>query len=269
MRFRRTEICGTCAKLKHVCQSCILDLDYHLPVQIRDGVLGVKESVPKNEVNREYFIAANAERIARGDAFLLDYDKSVDPAAKSILANVAEKRKQQRKAGPLERNLAPPCSFYAKGTCNRGEACPYRHVLVAERYASLQSYRDRYYGENDPEAEKILEKNPALAAIVPASNPENNPAASAQTRTVLFVQGIRGGLGKDDVEEFFNLYCPPETTVKEVKMVADGTAALVSFPNRKTAESVADQTIGVIDISGVTVNVTWSTKKLVEEEKNK
>lgn len=264
MRFRRTEICGTCAKLKHVCQSCILDLDYHLPVQIRDGVLGVKESVPKNEVNREYFIAANAERLNRGDAFLLDYDRSVDPAAKAILKNIAEKRVAEWGDKKLNKNLAPPCSFYAKGACNRGEACPYRHVLVAERYSSLQSYRDRYYGENDPEAERLLGQNPNLAAIVPATNSEHDPAASAQLKTTLFAQGIRGGLGKDELEEFFNLCCPEDTKVKEIKMIAEGTAALIAFPSRKVAETVAEKTLGVIDVAGITLNISWSTRKLVQ-----
>ena len=28
MRFKKTEVCQTCAKLKNVCQTCLLDLDY-------------------------------------------------------------------------------------------------------------------------------------------------------------------------------------------------------------------------------------------------
>ena len=35
MRFKKTEICQTCAKLKNVCQTCLLDLDYGLPIQVR------------------------------------------------------------------------------------------------------------------------------------------------------------------------------------------------------------------------------------------
>lgn len=37
-KFRTTEICQTCAKLRNACQSCILDLVYHLPIQIRDQI---------------------------------------------------------------------------------------------------------------------------------------------------------------------------------------------------------------------------------------
>ena len=35
MRFKKTEVCQTCAKLKNVCQTCLLDLEYGLPVQVR------------------------------------------------------------------------------------------------------------------------------------------------------------------------------------------------------------------------------------------
>ena len=28
MRFKKTEVCQTCSKLKNVCQTCLLDLDY-------------------------------------------------------------------------------------------------------------------------------------------------------------------------------------------------------------------------------------------------
>jgi pre-mRNA-splicing factor RBM22/SLT11 len=35
-RFKKTEICQTCAKLKNVCQTCIFDLDFGLPVELRD-----------------------------------------------------------------------------------------------------------------------------------------------------------------------------------------------------------------------------------------
>ena len=46
----------TCAKLKNACQTCILDLEYGLPIQVRDSVLKVKDDLPKSDVNREYYL---------------------------------------------------------------------------------------------------------------------------------------------------------------------------------------------------------------------
>jgi pre-mRNA-splicing factor RBM22/SLT11 len=61
MRFKNTVICQTCAKVKNVCQTCLLDLEYGLPVQVRDTALAVANVAPTSDINREYY-AQNAER---------------------------------------------------------------------------------------------------------------------------------------------------------------------------------------------------------------
>lgn len=54
-RFKKTEVCTTCAKIKGVCQTCLLDLEYGLPVQVRDAALGRKNQAPSSDINkREY-----------------------------------------------------------------------------------------------------------------------------------------------------------------------------------------------------------------------
>src|SRR5690625_4918253 len=60
-----------------------------------------------------------------------------------------------------KRNQAHVCSFFLKGECTRGSECPYRHELPTEDPAlGQQNLRDRYYGVNDPVAQKILSKVP-------------------------------------------------------------------------------------------------------------
>lgn len=50
-RFKKTEICRQCAKLKNVCQTCILDLEYGLPVQVRDEALMQEEQAYINNTD--------------------------------------------------------------------------------------------------------------------------------------------------------------------------------------------------------------------------
>lgn len=56
MRFKKTEVCQTCSRLKNVCQTCLLDLEYGLPIQVRDTALRIKDDLPRSEVNKEYYI---------------------------------------------------------------------------------------------------------------------------------------------------------------------------------------------------------------------
>lgn len=60
MRFKTTVICQTCAKVKNVCQTCLLDLEYGLPTQVRDTALAIQSDAPTSDINREYY-AQNME----------------------------------------------------------------------------------------------------------------------------------------------------------------------------------------------------------------
>lgn len=54
-RYKKTEVCQTCSKAKNVCQVCLLDLEYGLPVQVRDKAMGQESTqLAKSDVNREY-----------------------------------------------------------------------------------------------------------------------------------------------------------------------------------------------------------------------
>ena len=66
-RFKKTEVCQTCAKVKNVCQTCLLDLTYGLPVEVRDKVLKVDDNLPKSDVNREYYLQQVDRQLAETD----------------------------------------------------------------------------------------------------------------------------------------------------------------------------------------------------------
>ena len=92
-----------------------------------------------------------------------------------------EMLKQLARTEPYyKRNRPHLCSFYAKGDCNRGDDCPYRCVFVPLPPSIMQAYlfvpvlsvfrhempvsnelskqniQDRYFGNDDPVARKIL-----------------------------------------------------------------------------------------------------------------
>ena len=167
MRFKKTEVCQTCAKLKNVCQTCLLDLTYGLPVQVRDAALKVKDDLPKSDVNREYYIQNIDRELANNpDATAVMPAGSVGKVASQkneLLTKLA------RNTPYYKRNRPHICSFWVKGECKRGEECPYRHDRPSDPDDPLseQNIRDRYYGVNDPVANKLMTRASALPSLEP------------------------------------------------------------------------------------------------------
>ena len=115
MRFKKTEVCQTCAKLKNVCQTCILDLEYGLPTQVRDAALKIKDDLPKSDVNREFYIQNIDKELANNP----DYHGPAGTVGK-ISSHKSEMLTKLARTTPYyKRNRAHICSFWVKGECKR------------------------------------------------------------------------------------------------------------------------------------------------------
>jgi len=116
-----------------------------------------------------------------------------------------EMLKQLARTEPYyKRNRPHICSFYAKGECNRGDNCPYRlricsspplfalllckaylfvpvlalfrHEMPVKDELSKQNIQDRFFGNNDPVAHKILAGHAEKQGLNP---PEDESVVSA------------------------------------------------------------------------------------------
>ncbi|KAJ1924512.1 Pre-mRNA-splicing factor slt11 [Tieghemiomyces parasiticus] len=238
MRFKKTEICQSCAKLKNTCQTCMLDLEFGLPVQVRDSILQVKEAAPQSDVNREYFMQ-NAEKQLENGASYHDYSKA-DSAARETLKRMA------RREPYYKRNRAHLCSFFVKGECTRGETCPYRHEMPEENNElSKQNIKDRYYGNNDPVAKKYLARLGDRAQLKSPDDP---------TVTTLFLTGITEEVTKEDLEQKFYIY----GELKSVVLSHAKRCAFINFVTRAAAEQAIQQTFGRLTIHDAIVRVAWA-----------
>jgi pre-mRNA-splicing factor RBM22/SLT11 len=154
-RLKKVEICRSCAQAKNVCQVCIYDLQYGLPVQVRDKVLrdtgsaGAVAAVPQSMANRSWYTAQQQRA--------LDQGQNLVGGETNALAH-AKLRDMARMEPRYERNLAKLCSFFARGECDRGDNCPFRHEMPKDRNDPLsqQNTKDRFYGTSDPVANKML-----------------------------------------------------------------------------------------------------------------
>jgi len=246
MRFKSTVVCQTCAKIKNVCQTCLLDLEYGLPVQVRDTALGRKNEAPSSEVNREYY-AQNMDGKLEANQSLLDSTRA-SSAAKDMLKSLA------RTDPYYKRNRAHLCSFFVKGECNRGAECPYRHELPQDNELSHQNVKDRFYGRNDPVAKKIL----SIHAVTQGLQPPEDQAITSLFITSLPATATEASIRTDLLSSI--PFIPP-TAVKSVVHVEKSCCAFINFKERKDAERAAEAWANGVDVGGTHANVKWGRSR--------
>eukprot|EP01066_Platyproteum_vivax_P006807 Platyproteum_vivax@DN2503_c0_g1_i1.p1 len=231
-RYKQTVVCQTCAKLKNVCQTCLFDLEYGLPVQVRDKFLEDQQRVnlPQSAVNRDYY-TANIDSVDQE----LAYGKM---PAHPILSRMA------RVTPYYKRNMARICSFFVKGECTRGDECPFRHEMPEKNELSHQNIRDRFFGENDPVANKLLRKVDSTAN----ANPPDDKSI-----TTLYIGGLDARIMESDIRDNFYVF----GEIKSLKMAPKSNCAFVTFMDRKASENAAESLAGSLAIKGLMLRVLW------------
>lgn len=236
-RYKKTELCPTCAKIKNVCQTCVLDLEFGLPVQVRDTAISEQDkmTIPGSDVNKQFMIEQREQQVQE---FESNYGK-VQGEISSSLARL-------RRSDPYyKRNLPHLCSFYAKGQCNRGDTCPYRHEMPQTGELAKQNIKDRYYGVNDPVAKKLMRRaNEPGAAPVP---PED------QSVTTLWIGNIDEKTSEADLRQIFYLY----GEISAVRIVPLKGCAFVTFVRRDSAEEAAARLYKDTAIHGQKLRISW------------
>lgn len=237
-RYKKTEVCQTCSKAKNVCQVCLLDLEYGLPVQVRDQALGLETNqLAKSDVNREYQAEAMDQQAAQG----IDFDSHYGKAKKNELLS-----KLQRSSPYYARNRSHICSFFVRGDCTRGTECPYRHEMPTTGPLAEQNMKDRYYGVNDPVAAKMMQRASEMPTLAPPPDP---------TITTLYVGGLEPTLGvtEQDLQDTFYGY----GEVQSVRLITDRKCAFVTYATRAGAEKAAAELCNALVLKGSRCKLMW------------
>mmetsp|Transcript_43776 Transcript_43776/g.52950 ORF Transcript_43776/g.52950 Transcript_43776/m.52950 type:complete len:413 (+) Transcript_43776:167-1405(+) len=236
-RYKKTEICQTCSKMKNVCQVCLLDLEYGLPVEVRDKAVGASaEIIPQSDVNKEFY-TEQQEKLAKEG---LDFESHYGKAAK----NSDMISKLRRTAPYYKRNQAHICSFWVRGECTRGAECPYRHEMPTMGPMAEQNLKDRYYGVNDPVANKLLER----AKTMPSLSPPEDP-----TIMTLYVGSLDESITEEDLKDTFYGY----GELSSIKIIKDRGCAFVTYTSRSAAEKAANGLCNRLVVKGVRLKLMW------------
>ena len=295
-RNKKTEICPTCAKLKNVCQTCLFDLQFGLPVELRDKFLKKKIEIPKEQANLDYFISKATENF---ENLNLPYYK---PDAYKISPEISTIKNMLNKTGDnnnddknkvIKRNQRYICTFFLRGECNRGDLCPYRHELIEDsdhdeheidkingeenkkenqtetiknvkKQGTLENIKARYMGIEDPVARKIL-KN--YSDKTPPEIPKDE-----NIKTIVINDVLDESIKEKDVLNIFSKY----GDIKQVKlMISKGNCIYVTFSSRKNCEKCINDLFNKCYIKDEKYRLTWAKinneelfTNIIKEKKN-
>jgi hypothetical protein len=135
-RYKETVISFIVAKSRNICQACLNDMQYGLPVGLRDKLLQdenkMKMIMPKSDVGQRYFHEQQSQLDARGELVLTN-SVATDMAnvgAGNQLTKFAQlyQSKDMNPSTTAFRNLPKLCSFWLGGGCLRvkRKVCPFR-----------------------------------------------------------------------------------------------------------------------------------------------
>ncbi|KAF2761244.1 pre-mRNA splicing factor slt-11 [Pseudovirgaria hyperparasitica] len=243
-RQKRTNMCLTCARLKNCCQCCMLDLQFGLPIVIRDQALKMIAPGPNSAVNREYYAQNHEKEIEEGRGAILEaYEKS-DDKAKELLTRLArsepyrrqraiEDEKDGKKALPAPSGPGPIRTRDTRGA--RGGM------------RGGQSGRGVGIGGGG--------KFPSAAQLPPQPH-DILPPADPNIVT-LFVTGVDEDLPEHELRTFFTQY----GTLRSLVCSHRAHCAFINYATRKSAESAADACQGRAVVRGCPLRVQWGKPK--------
>jgi len=110
---------------------------------------------------------------------------------------------------------------------------------------SMQNIKDRYYGVNDPVANKMLRKAEDFAKLVP---PDDKDV------TTLYVGNVDPSkVTEEDVKGAFYAF----GELRSIKLVPHQNCAFVSYTTRSAAEAAAEKLYNRLNINGTVLRISW------------
>jgi pre-mRNA-splicing factor RBM22/SLT11 len=247
-RKKRTNICLTCARLKNACQSCILDLQFGLPIQIRDKALEMVAPGPQSEINREYFAQNNELAIEEGRAGTEEYDKA-DEKGRELLRKLAHSKPYFKKGRMLEEdgNVQESPNRSGDRAIGSGVGGP-GPIRTRDSRAAGAAGRGGRGGRRGGAFPSTSQLPPGPADYIP---PQDRNIMS------LFVTGVEDDLPEYKIRDFFKEH----GKIKSLVVSHMSHCAFINYETREGAEAAAAACQGKAVIAGCPLRVRWGQPK--------
>ncbi len=259
-RKKCTNICLTCARLKNACQCCIMDLQFGLPIIIRDKALELVSQGPQSEINREYFAQNNELAIEEGRVGTEQFEKT-DEKARELLRRLANSKPYFRKGRELDQDGNP----ISEGPSTSGSALGGNAAIGAgmggpgpirsrdSRAAATAGARGGRGGGRGG-----ARKGPIGLNAKPPGPEDYLPPADRSIMS-LFVTGIEDDLPEYKIRDFFKVF----GKIKSLVVSHMTHCAFINYESREAAEKAAEECKGRAVIAGCPLRIRWSIPKAI------
>ncbi|KAI0808739.1 hypothetical protein GGR55DRAFT_182856 [Xylaria sp. FL0064] len=245
-RKKRTNICLTCARMKNCCQCCMLDLQFGLPIQLRDAALKMVAPGPSSEVNREYYAQNNEKALEEGKG-LEEYERA-DEKGRELLRRLATSKPYFRKGRAIEDSGTP--------SSTTGSA-PGGNVAVGAGVGGPGPIRTRDSRAAAAAAAARPGRRPFPSASQLPPGPKDYLPPDDKSIMSLFVTGIEDDLPEYKIRDFFKEH----GKIKSLICSHMSHCAFINYETREGAERAADACKGRAVIAGCPLRVRWSQPK--------
>ena len=125
-RYKETIICAEVAIAKNVCQVCLMDMEYNLPVRVRDQLMGNDNTrgvggvqMPQSDVNKEFYWQNQRQLLEESSLQGFQALQDNGSAGGSAIGQTFDKlahlsRNKQGHDKYYDRNLPKLCSFWTR-----------------------------------------------------------------------------------------------------------------------------------------------------------
>ena len=253
-RQRRTIICLTCARLKNCCQCCMLDLNFGLPIAIRDQALKMIAPGPQSSINREYYAQNNEKAIEEGRGGLEAYDKTDEKAMDLLkkLANsepYAKKRRIEEDIEGKNMHALPAPESLRQGTAtSRSDLGDEKRQKLSTGTAHAGQGQGQVRGRIFPSTQQL-----------PPGEQDWLPPRDSSIKS-LFCIGVEDDLPEYNVREFFEKYGKLSSVICSHR----AHCAFINYQTREDAETAADACRGKAIIRGCPLRITWGRPKQLD-----
>ncbi|KAI0886391.1 uncharacterized protein GGS22DRAFT_160723 [Annulohypoxylon maeteangense] len=253
-RKKRTNVCLTCARMKNCCQCCMLDLQFGLPIQLRDAALKMVAPGPQSEVNREYFAQNNEKALEEGRG-TEEYEKT-DEKARELLRKLANSKPYFRKGRAIEDGSATESK--PSGSSTGGDPVVGAGIGGPGPIRTRDSRAAAAAGAR-PGARQGRGGRPFPSASQLPPGPKDWMPPPDKSIMSLFVTGVEDDLPEYKLRDFFKEH----GKIKSLICSHMSHCAFINYETREAAEKASAACQGRAVIAGCPLRVRWSMPKAI------